>query len=120
VFFHAFPFLFSVSCFSHFLEKAAKLKVIKTLNEFNILSSQQTLGNKFGVIVFFSGENAAAWKSTMSDLNDLAGDFFDHASFIGVDVRFFQQIVDQVCVSSLVFFSCFFKRKNCSVQGWRE
>ncbi len=74
---------------------AAKLKVIKTLNEFNILSSQQTLGNKFGVIVFFNGENAAKWKQQMSELNDLAGDFFDHASFIGVDVRFFPQVVEQ-------------------------
>lgn len=74
---------------------AAKVKVIKTQNEFNILSSEQTLGKKAGVICFFNGQDAAAWKARLQDLNDLAGDFFEEASFIGVDTRFFPAIVDQ-------------------------
>jgi hypothetical protein len=37
-------------------------------------------------------------------LNDLAGDFFDEASFIGVDVRFFAAIVEQYKVTKKTKF----------------
>jgi hypothetical protein len=47
---------------------AAKLKVIKTQNEFNILSSAQTLGNKYGVICFFDGADAGAWKNKLVEV----------------------------------------------------
>lgn len=47
------------------------------------------------MIVFYSGANAAAWKQALADWNDLAGDFFEKASFIGVDVRFFAPILAQ-------------------------
>merc|ERR1711991_200390 len=72
---------------------AAKLKQIKTQNEYNMLTSAETIGNKVGVVVFYSGKDAAAWKAQLRDLNDLAGDFFDEASFIGVDARFFPAIL---------------------------
>ncbi len=45
------------------------------------------------VIIFFDGSNAAAWKSHLSDLNDLAGDLFDEASLIAVDTRFFPDVL---------------------------
>ncbi len=74
---------------------AAKLKQIKTLNEYNILTSEQTLGKKTAVVCFFNGADAAAWKAKLAELNDLAGDYFEQASFIGVDVRYFQGIADK-------------------------
>jgi hypothetical protein len=73
---------------------AAKLKVIKTQNEFNILTSEQTLGKKTAVVCFFNGADAG-WKAKQVELNDLAGDFFERGSFIGVDARFFQAISDK-------------------------
>ena len=74
---------------------AAKLKPIKTQNEYNLLTSPDTLGDRVGVVVFYSAANAGAWKAQLTDLNDLAGDFFEEASFIGVDVRFFPAILAQ-------------------------
>jgi hypothetical protein len=74
---------------------AAKLKVIKTQNEFNILTSEQTLGKKTAVLCFFNGADAGAWKGQLAELNDLAGDLFERASLIGVDARFFQPICEK-------------------------
>ncbi len=74
---------------------AAKLKQIKTLNEYNILTSEQTLGKKVAVVCFFNGADAGAWKAKLGELNDLAGDFFEQASFIGVDTRYFANIAEQ-------------------------
>jgi hypothetical protein len=74
---------------------AAKTKQIKTENEYNILTKKDALGNKVGVAIFYNGKDASAFKTQLSDLNDLAGDFFEEASFIAVDVRFFPNILAQ-------------------------
>lgn len=73
---------------------AAKLKPIKTLNEYNLLTGSDALGDKVAVVVFYDGGDAAGWKKQTLILNDLAGDFFETASFIGVDSRFFKQILE--------------------------
>lgn len=51
-------------------------------------------GNKVGVVIFFNGSDAN-WKNHLNELNDLAGDFFEEASLIGVDARFFKQIIEK-------------------------
>jgi hypothetical protein len=74
---------------------AAKLKPIKTLNEYNLLTGSDALGQKNAVVVFYDGGKTAAWKNQTEILNDLAGDYFESTSFIGVDARFFKQIMEQ-------------------------
>ena len=74
---------------------AAKLKPIKTLNELTHLTSPQTLGNKYCVLIFYDGSDAAAWKARTAELNDVAGDLFEEASLVGVDVRFFKAIAEK-------------------------
>ena len=55
---------------------AAKLKPIKTQNEYNILTGD-ALGDKVAVVVFYDGGDAATWKKHTEELNDIAGDFYE-------------------------------------------